>query len=219
MSKAIVVLILTIIGCTTVNSEIIWGKFHNVNTSYCPNPDNLKDKYPKLEQTSLPVNFINGPYKYFCVKEGCNSYEPSTYTVKTPYVQALTGFRVEMDWEWTKPNYTSNETKLNSNWCVYYNQNNCYLGGAEFGFCHYSRGYISFYAGCGYANMKNISDDLKDQIKTRWPLKPSSTEINHINMTVIANNTGYFKIENFFLITRNELLRVTKHLISCEYHA
>ena len=156
MSNKVIFLILSIIFFQTANCELIWGKYQNVNATYCPNPDNLNDKFPKIAQTNLPVTLINGPYNQWCVKQGCGSYEMSTYTVRTPYVQALTGFRVEMEWEWNKPNYTLNNTRLNSVWCVFYNQNDCYFGGHEFGFCHYSKDFISFYAGCGYANMKNM---------------------------------------------------------------
>lgn len=71
-----------------------------------------------------------------------------------------------MEWERNKPNYTSNDSRLNSARCVYFNQNGCYYEGSEYGFYHYSKDFISFYAGCGYANMKNMTFE-ENQLKFR----------------------------------------------------
>lgn len=177
--------------------EIIWEKYTNVTINMCPNPADPNfqiSKDPAVFQAELPYQFSNGPYNKWCRKLGCQGgYQMSSYTIRTPYIHSLVGFRAEVEWFWNKANYTTtNGTRLNSVWCVYYNQNHCYSGGTEFGFCHRSNQFnrIEFYATCPFENYYDIPDHLRIKSKHQIPLKPVQG-MNYVNISAIATDDGY----------------------------
>ena len=192
-----IVLIICLFLIEQVSLEIIWENYQNVTINMCPNPADpnfLLSKDPLVFKTQLPHEFSNGPYEKWCRKLGCeNGYQMSSYTIRTPYIHSLVGFRAQVEWFYNKANYTRNDTKLiNSKWCIYYNQNHCYSGGTEFGFCHRVNQYnrIEFYATCPFENYYDIPEHLRIKAKFQIPLRPVQG-MNFVNLSAISTDDGY----------------------------
>lgn len=196
------------ISCSYVKSTTIWGTYNNVSVYICPNPKNLTSKIPIQYQSDLPQTFTNGAYKQWCLKSDGSGLNPPASSLRTPYIKSMNGFRVEMSWTgFKRANYTSNET-LSGEWCVFYNENEAYSGGAEFGFCSNSwareRGFLSFYYGRDSNQNLNTSEVAKFTIKFKPVYSPG---INYLNFSAVAVNSKYVltfdsSIDNLKTITR-----------------
>lgn len=137
-------LIILIIYCllnTFTNASNLNGAFSdNITVYQCP--DRNKNNSHASFISSLPLT-VNTPTRLtWCTKPGCGkpgnpSYELSGEIIQTPYVQSLSGFKAQIVWDFKKANYT--EQSKSREWTIFYNENDCYDGGVEFGilFWHY----------------------------------------------------------------------------------
>jgi len=163
----------------------------------------------------LPQTLENGPYNQWCIKRNCEkppnystSFGPASLSVRTPYTK-MAGFRVQMAWDFQKrAQHVFNES---SQWCFYYNQDDCYYGGTEFGLCSvYNFKNFVFYATPPFENIynppfqywnrtDNTFYDIPEPCRAynRVQVKFNTTGIipiegiNYLNFTAIATDQGY----------------------------
>jgi hypothetical protein len=214
-----------------------WIEFNQIQLYSCPNPDYPKSKEFLIKNVTMPQTLTHGPYNQWCIKRNCEkppnfetSFGPSSLSIRTPYVNNLAGFRIQMAWDFKK----SARNNESSQWCVYYNQNDCYYAGTEFGFCSvYNFKKLEFYATPPFENIYNppyqfynktsntfydIPEDCRADKRVKRKYESQLIEpvvgINYLNLTAIATDFGYRvsisfsrdNLQTIDIIAENELI-------------
>lgn len=206
MSKISSFLIFLVVN-TFTNGEILSGSFSNDITVFqCPNPTTNTSSF--IGKSTLPL-YVNTPTRLtWCLKPGCGtasspSYERSGQIIQTPYVQSINGFSSQLVWDFKKINYTD-ESK-GREWTIFYNQDDCYSGGVEFGVLYWHQsGRFRFYC--------SIDSNLVTQ---KWMDKEISftpvNGLNYLNLTVATNGTS-FLVSLTSSIDNLNTLRTVRHV-------
>lgn len=174
-SFLILVLINTFLNCQEFKS------FSDITVFQCPNRATNKDLY--YGNSTLPSSVKTPSKLMWCKKPGCNSYERGGEIIQTPYIQSLSGFSSQIIWDHKKVQY-SNESRLRE-WSLFYNHNDCYDGGIEFGVLYwYGLKTFQFYC--------SIESNRPTQ---RWVNKEiaflPAEGLNYLNLTLRAVDQSF----------------------------
>lgn len=180
----IYVLSLTFTLISIKEATLTSGHFNdNITVYQCPDPN--KNSTYLSYKSSLPLT-VNTPTKVmWCTKQpsSCGGYEQSGHIIQTPYIQSLAGFKAEIEWNFSDANYT-NQSRARE-WTIFYNENDCYGGGVEFGvlYWHFHKKFRYY---C------SIDSNLNTQLWVDKPIDFNPVNgINHINMSLIRINQEF----------------------------
>ena len=157
--------------------------FTNIKAFHCPDP--AKNSSQIYFNASLPFEVFTPSRFTWCQKTWCykGGYESSGQIFQTPYVQSLSGFKADIVWNFKEASYTN--VSRSREWTIFYNENDCYDGGVEFGvlYWHFHKKF-RFYT--------SIDSNLKTQqwVDKEINFKPIEGA-NYINVSLIAVNKSF----------------------------